>query len=239
MWSDDPESFGDLEVTTSSGLSGLVQIRCSCGSDCAGIAKPNKTKSNKNKTNDKKNEQQHHSLSYFLSHSLPSEPILIKIIGTTEDTTVIFYALFTPPPVLPPQGGECRAIFETVTGGAVGGGNEAVSAFSFVVVNCGGWEYVDGGEGVVAQRVYYEVLDEGEGEVLNPLEYPSKRNSLLFFFFFSFLSHFFSLLLSYSHSHQLMGQSNSFSHVGQFESVSKYLAMVQHIITLLLLLLEI
>ena len=118
----------------------------------------------------------------------------MKIIGTTEDKSTTFYTLFTPPPVLPPRGGECRAVYETVEGGEVDG-EGAVSAFSFVVVNCGGWEYIDGGEGVVAQRVYYEVLDEGKGVVLDPLEYPVKRNGLLFFIFFLFL-YFLFLVLS-------------------------------------------
>ena len=132
-------------------------------------------------------------------------------------------------------------VYETIEGGKVDG-EGAVSAFSFVVVNCGGWEYVDGGERVVAQRVYYEVLDEGEGVVLNPLEYPAKRNGSLFFIFylfFIFIIIFYSLGNFVAPLHQLMDQFSSFSHVGQFESVSKYLAMAQHIITLLLLLLEI
>ena len=39
---------------------------------------------------------------------------------------------------------------------------------------------------MVAQRVYYEVLDEGEGAVLDPLEYPVKRNGSFFHFFIIF-----------------------------------------------------
>ena len=82
-------------------------------------------------------------------------------------------------------------MYETVEGG-----DEAVSALSFVVISCSGWQYIDGGLEVLA---HFEVVDEGEGEVSNPLEYPAKRNGFpshsLFLFLLFLPLHF---ILAYS-----------------------------------------
>jgi len=106
--------------------------------------------------------------------SVCAEPVLLRITSTTDAITQTFYALYTPPPVLPPRGGSCSVVYETFEGV-----NEdvPVSIFSFVVVNCRGWQYYDGDSSVLAQRIYFEVVDEGEGTVINPLEYPQKLNA--------------------------------------------------------------
>ena len=110
----------------------------------------------------------------------PLEPSLVRAIIEEENgNTFSLYGQYQLDLPLPPKGGSCESFYETNEG--VGGDAGLISGLSMVVVRCSGWDFFDGGMGMVGRRVYYAVEDEG-------VTYPQAQTGLLLEFFSCFFA---------------------------------------------------
>ena len=199
LLSGDPTNYGNNAILNVEDFTGIAQFRCSCDTACSGLSFL---------LCGSLIFLSHSHFLFFFPLSFFSEPTLVRVIIEQENSEeTILYGLYNPVPVLPPFGGACELFYET-NGAVPDADNDlsldsVVSGLTFVVVRCEGWGYVDGGMGVVAQRVYY---DSGDG-----VKYPRIQTGLIFFSisYYSFES-FFSLVLIISplSNTQYLGQFN-------------------------------
>ena len=198
--SGNPTNYGNNQILNVDDFMGVAQFRCSCDVDCSGFFLPLFFLLLVASFFVQKCYITQLSLLHSPPHSLFSEPTLVHVIIEQDNSKeTILYGLYNPAAVLPPMGGVCETFYETnegVEGDADLSVNSIISGLTFVVVRCKGWEFYDGGMGVVTQRIYY---DTGDG-----VKYPRIQNGLFFhyfpfFFFFDllFLISLFTFSLSF------------------------------------------